>query len=98
MKISITAKAVIDDRKGRLKQGDVVELNDQKALFYINRGEAIRYETKVIQERPIVAAGAPSFASPVAQALPEQTLSESDGGVKRRGRRRRSLSLTQPSE
>lgn len=100
MKISITAKAVFDDKFGRLNKGQTVDMPDHKARFYIERGEAEYYETKVLRDRPLPAAGAPLSASPVAQALPPQTLSESENGEKKRGRKslKQLLSQTQVSE
>ena len=87
MKISITTrKPIFDDRAGKLSQGDTVEMPDHKAMFYIARGEAVHYETKVRHERPSMAAGATqqSSASPVAQASPQTIASESEYGVKKR--------------
>lgn len=89
MKISITTrKPIFDDRAGKLSQGDTVEMPDHKAMFYIARGEAVHYETKVRHERPSMAAGAtqPSSASPVAHPSPKTTASESEYGVKKRKR------------
>ena len=95
MKIVITAKAINDDRHGRLRKDQVVDLIDHKAMFYVARGEAILYETKVKQDRPSPATGAPSFASPAAPALPQATATESGNGEtpepKRRGRKKRFL-------
>ena len=90
MKIVITTrKPVFDDNLGRLKEGDVVDLIDRKANFYIQEGLAMSYQTKVIQERPYQAGGATEqlSASPAAQALPQTTVSESESGVKKRGRK-----------
>lgn len=101
MKITITAKAVIDDRLGRLTKGTTVELPEHKALFYLKRNEAEMYDTKVIRERPYQAAGRdqPSSVSPAAQALLEQTQKQSEGGATRRTRKRAvSLSSTQHSD
>ena len=92
MKIVITAKAVNDDRLGRLRKDQVVELIDHKALFYVARGEAILYETKVKQDLPSQAVGAPLSVSPAAQASPQTIASESDSGEKpepkKRGRKK----------
>lgn len=101
MKITITAKAVIDDRLGRLTKGTTVELPEHKALFYLKRNEAQMYDTKVIRERPYQAAGReqPSSVSPAAQALLEQTQKQSEGGATRRTRKRAaSSSSTQHSD
>ena len=90
MKIAITAKAVLDDKFGKLTKGQVVEMLDHKAMFYVARGEAELYETKIAREVPMSAAGAMERLSalPAAQVSHTQTLSESDGGViRRRGRK-----------
>jgi len=92
MKISmLNKKAIFDDKLGRLTQGQVVELPDHKARFFISRGEAELYETKVIRENPYKTAGEvlqPS-ASPAVLVLPKQTLGASESGEKRRGRPRK---------
>lgn len=87
MKVSVTAKAIYDDRFGRLNKGQVVDLPDHKARFYLERGEVEYYETKVLRDRPYQAAGKPLSASPVAEVSQPQTLSESDNGEKKRGRK-----------
>lgn len=90
MKITVTTKkAILDDRLGRLKTGETYEMPDHKALFYIQRGEAMSYETKVLQDRPLVDAGKveqPS-ASPAAPVYATKTLNESETGEKKRGRK-----------
>ena len=91
MKIVITTrKPVFDDQLGRLKENDVVEIVDHKALFYIQRGEAMCYQTKVLQDRPLLDAGKveQSSAAPADQAYATKTLNESaDGEPKKRGRK-----------
>lgn len=84
MKIVITAKAIFDDRLGRLVNGQVAELVDHKARFYIEQGVAEPYQTKVMRDHPSMVAGTPLSASPVDQALPEQTLNLSENGEKKR--------------
>lgn len=94
MKISmLNKKAIFDDKLGRLSQGQVVELPDHKAMFYVSRGEAELYETKVVRENPYKTVGVVSqpSASPAVLVLPEQTLSESETGVKRKGRPRKEV-------
>ena len=90
MKISMLNKKVIyDDKLGRLVQGEIVDLPEHKAMFYIAREEAELYETKVFRENPSKTAGAvlqPS-ASPVVLVLPKQTLNESESGAKRKPRK-----------
>lgn len=88
MIVVITAREMLHDRLGRLVKGRVVDVPDHQALEWLRRGYAQRYETKVMQERPYMAAGAmePSSASPVAQVSQPQTLSESSTGAKKRGR------------
>lgn len=95
MKIYIQSrKGVIDDRLGRLAHGSTVDLPDHKALFYLARGEAIRYEVKVERDRPCVTVGEEQLlsASPAVQASAQTTLSESDSGEtpkRKRGRPRK---------
>ena len=99
MKVSVTAKAIYDDKLGRLNKGQVAEMPEHKARFYLERGEVEYYETKVLRDRPYQAAGTPSSASPVAQVSQPQTSSESDSGEKKRGRKpRQLLSQTQPTD
>lgn len=91
MKIVITTrKPVFDDQLGRLKEGDVVDLADRKANFYIQEGLAMCYQTKVLQDRPLLDAGKveQSSAAPAAPAYATKTLNESaDGEPKKRGRK-----------
>lgn len=91
MRIVITTrKPVFDDQLGRLKEGDVVEIADRKANFYIQEGLAMCYQTKVLQDRPLVGAGKVEQSSPVPadQAYATKTLNESaDGEPKKRGRK-----------
>jgi len=89
--VIISKKGVIDDIKGRLPTNALVDLPDHKALFYISRGEAMRFETKVQQERPSQAVGAEELlsVSPAAQVSAQTTSSESATGAKRRGRPRK---------
>ena len=54
MKVSITAKVILDDKLGKLMKNEVVDLPDHKANFYIQRGEVVQYQTKVVHERPVV--------------------------------------------
>ena len=100
MKVSVTAKFIYDDKFGKLKKGQSVELPDHKANFYLQRGEVEYYETKVLRDRPSLGAGTQLSASPVAQVLPAQTLEQSDSGVERRGRKslKQLLSQTPVSE
>lgn len=90
MKITITTKKnPIDDKLGRLAHNETYELPDHKALFYIQRGEAVEYMTKVLQDRPLPPAGATAQSSPLPPAPPSQpmTASESSDGAKKRGRK-----------
>ena len=52
MKVSITAKVILDDKLGKLMKDAVVDLPDHKANFYLERGDVVRYQTKVVQEAP----------------------------------------------
>ena len=92
MKIQIIGKkAVLTTEHGRLPFGMTVEVSPALANFLIERGDAVLLETKVNQDRPIQAAGVvePLSVSPVAQVSQQTTLSESENGVKRRGRKQR---------
>ena len=86
MKIVITSKKTItDDIKGRLPLGTVIDLPEHKAMFYIERGEAIRYETKVLQDNPLKTGGevAQSSASQVEEVSQNQILKKSKSGVEK---------------
>jgi hypothetical protein len=101
MKIVVTTKKILRTVKhGVLPRGIPVEIDDSLAKFYISRGDAMRYETKEAIDRPLEAVGqdVQSSALPAAPVLPEQTLSESEVGVKKRGRKKRSLLPTPASE
>ena len=91
MQIVITTrKPVFDDNLGRLKEGDIVDIADRKAAFYIQEGLAMCYQTKVMQDRPLVGAGKVEQSSPVpaAPAYATKTLNESaNGEQKKRGRK-----------
>ena len=91
MKITIlTKKQPIDDKLGRLKTGETYDMPDHKANFYIQRGEAVCYQTKVNQDFPCAADGltAQSSALDQDQAYATKTLNESaDGEPKKRGRK-----------
>lgn len=73
--------------------GQVVDLPDHKAMFYVARGDAELYEVKTFRENPYKAVGEtkPLSASPAVLVLPEQTSSASETGVKRKGRPRKGL-------
>ena len=90
MQIVITTKKpVFDDNLGRLKEGDVVDILDRKANFYIQEGLAMPYQTKVLQDRPLPPAGATAQSSALPPAPPSQpmTANESSDGAKKRGRK-----------
>ena len=92
MQIVITTrKPVFDDSLGRLKEGDVVEIAERKANFYIQEGLAMPYQTKVMQDRPLLDAGKveQSSAAPAAQVYATKTLNESSDGAKKRGRKKK---------
>jgi hypothetical protein len=73
MKVSVTAKALLDDKFGKLIKDQVVDLPDHKANFYLQRGEVVQYQTKVVNEVP---------------SVPEVEV-VSDDGEKKRGRKPR---------
>lgn len=55
MKIAIKSKRpLLDDKLGRLMYGDIVEMPEHKARFYLERGDATSYEAKVVIEQPYV--------------------------------------------
>ena len=90
MKITIlTKKQPIDDKLGRLKTGETYDMPDHKANFYIQRGEAICYQTKVLQDHPCLAGGTTEqlSASLPAQVLQQTIANESESGTKKRGRK-----------
>ena len=91
MKIVITSKKPVLTQFGRLPNGQTVDVPDQLGVFLIDRGDAVRFETKEAMDRPLQAAGKTeqSSALPVAQASPEQTLNVSVFGdqPKRKGRK-----------
>lgn len=96
MQVSVTAKVIFDDRLGRLLKGQVVDMPDHKAKFFVERGDVELYLTKVMRDRPSLAAGSMEQLSvvPVAQALAETTSNESASGEpKKRGRPRKEQSL-----
>lgn len=87
MKIVITSKKpIVDDVKGRLPKDTVVELPDHKAMFYIERGEAVRYETKVVSQDILKTDGVEAQLSvaPLDQASPEKTSILSKLGAKKK--------------
>lgn len=90
MKIEITTKKpVFDDVYGYIKNGQVVDMPDHKANFFIREGLASCYQTKVMQDRPYQAGGAMEqlSASPAVQALQQTIANESENGAKKRGRK-----------
>ena len=96
MKIIVTTrKPVFDDNLGRLKEGDIVDIADRKAAFYIQEGLAMCYQTKVMQDRPYQAVGATEqlSASPAVQASQQTIVSESEVGeqTKKRGRKKKEV-------
>jgi len=84
MQIVITAKVMHHDRLGRLPRGWSGDVPDHQATDWLRRGFAERYETKVMRDRPLLAAGEPLSALPVAQASPQTTSKPSGRGGKRR--------------
>lgn len=55
MKITMKSKRpLLDDKLGRLMHGDVVDMPEHKARFYLERGDAMSYEAKVVVEQPYV--------------------------------------------
>jgi hypothetical protein len=96
MKIVYIANTpMLHDRIGRIMPGQTVEVPDFQAREWLRNGWAQLYETKVMQDRPSMAAGVmePSPALPAAPASQVETLNASEPGVKRRGRPRKEASL-----
>jgi hypothetical protein len=91
MKIVILKKMILDDKLGRLVNGQVVDLPGHKALFYVARGDAELYDTKVFRENPSKAVGEiePLSASPAVLVLPEQTSNSSANGATKPAKVRR---------
>lgn len=89
MQVVIKSRVIYHDRLGELRKDRTVDVPDSQAAEWLARGWATRYETKVIQDRPMLAAGIPSSASPVAQASQPQTSSASSVGAKKKGRTRK---------
>lgn len=94
MKIVITSTKPVLTQFGRLPKGQAVDVPEQLAKFLIDRGDAVAFETKQAIDRPSVAAGTmeSSSALPVAPASQVTTPSESEPGVKRRGRPKKEAS------
>lgn len=83
MKIVVTSKKpVLASGHGRLPAGIPVEVADQLGLFLIERGEAVRLETKEAMDRPLADGGEVEQSSslPVGRVSQEETLSESESG------------------
>ena len=92
MKIEfVSDDAVFDDIHGRIVKGQVIDFPNHKAMFYLEEGVAVCYQTKVLQDRPLVVAGKvePSSAAPADQAYATKTLNESNDGAKKRGRKKK---------
>jgi len=94
MKIVVTSKKpVMAVGYGRLPAGVPVEVKDSLAMFFIERGEAVRFETKEAMDRPLVEDGEEEQSSslPAGQASTEETSSESETGVSmsKRGRKKK---------
>lgn len=55
MKITMKSKRpLLDDKLGRLMHGDIVDMPEHKARFYLERGDATSYQAKVVVEQPYV--------------------------------------------
>lgn len=91
MLVTITSKKQpVDDKLGKLETGKTYDMPEHKAQFYIQRGEAMCYQTKVLQDRPLADAGKveQSSAAPADRVYATKTLNESaDGEQKKRGRK-----------
>lgn len=94
MKIVITSKKpIMAVGYGRLPTGIPVDVPASLAQFFIERGEAVRMETKEAMDRPLAEDGETeqSSSSPVGPASTEETSSESEPGetVSKRGRKKK---------
>ena len=91
MLVTITSKKQpVDDKLGKLETGKTYDMPEHKAQFYIQRGEAMCYQTKVLQDRPLADAGKveQSSAAPADRVYATKTLNEfADGEQKKRGRK-----------
>lgn len=85
----VTKKPVFDDQHGRLQQGQIIDVPQHKAMFYIQRGEAVCYQTKVLQDRPLADAGTVDVLSalPAVRAYATKTLNELETGEKKKTRK-----------
>jgi hypothetical protein len=94
--VFISETPMLHDRLGRIMPGQTVDVPESQAREWLRNGWAQLYETKVMQDRPSVAAGVMvlSPALPAAPASPQETLSASESGAKRRGRPRKEASLS----
>jgi hypothetical protein len=94
MKIVVTTDKPLRTLKYNVLPRNVpIEIDDRLAMFYITRGEAIRYETKEAIDRPSKAVGEepPLSALPAGQALPQTTANELESGGKKRGRKKKEV-------
>ena len=85
----ITKKPMFDDQHGRLQQGQIIDVPQHKAMFYIQRGEAVCYQTKVLQDRPLAGAGTVEQSSvlPPAPAYATKTSNKLETGEKKKTRK-----------
>jgi hypothetical protein len=91
MKINVLEKELFDDKLGRLVKNQIVEVIDHKAKFYIERGLAESYETKVMRDRPSLVVGKQLSALPVAPVLQSQTLNQLENGEKKKRKQKKAL-------
>lgn len=80
--VVVSKKPVMAIGHGRLPAGVPVEVADQLGLFLIERGDAVRMETKEAMDRPLAEGGEVEQSSslPVGQASQEETSNESETG------------------
>lgn len=77
-------KPILHDRLGRLPKGSVVDLVDIQAKDFVESGIAEYYQTKVLNDRPLMTVGSTTqqSASPAVPASPKQTSKPSKAGKK----------------
>lgn len=74
---------------GGIRPGREVDLPDSVAKTYLAQGAVEPYQTKVLRENPMPAAGAMSSASPVAPASPQTMSKPFDDGAKPKSTKRK---------
>lgn len=92
--VVISKKPVFTQERGRLPRDVPVTVSDALGSFLLEQGVAVLFEVKELMDRPQKAVGlTPQLsASQAAPASQQTTLQPSEGGVKKRGRPRKTAS------